>query len=59
MLPSALSQEFTLPRQELIRDRKESLSIGPCAIGKKALYLSGLVFSRRIYIPVSAVRRVF
>ncbi len=59
MLPSALSQEFTLPRQELIRDRKESLSIGPCAIGKKALYLSGPVFSRRFYIPVSAVRRVF
>lgn len=59
MRPIALSQEFTLPKDELREDRKNSLSIGPCAIGKKALYLNSFFFSRRYYIPVSAVRRVF
>lgn len=33
--------------------------IGPCGIGKKAVYLSSFYFDRRYYIPIGSVKRIF
>lgn len=44
---------------ELELDRKNCRKIGPCGIGKKALYLNSFFIDRRYYVPIKAVRRVF
>ncbi|MDD3261378.1 MAG: ATPase P, partial [Oscillospiraceae bacterium] len=31
----------------------------PCGVGQKALYLSSMFLSRRFYVPISAVKRVY
>ncbi len=49
----------SIPDEELIKDRKECKKIGPCGIGKKAVYLSSFYIDRRYYIPISSVKRIF
>ena len=49
----------SIPDEELIKDRKECKKIGPCGIGKKAVYLSSFYIDRRDYIPISSVKRIF
>lgn len=44
---------------ELELDKKNCRKIGPCGIGKKALYLNSFFIDRRYYVPIKAVRRVF
>ena len=49
----------TIPDTELTNDKKNCRKIGPCGVGKKALYLNSFYFDRRYYIPISSVERVF
>lgn len=48
-----------LPAPELEEDRKSCRKVGPCGIGKKAIYLNSFYVDRCYYIPFTAVRRVF
>lgn len=43
----------------LTEDAKHCRKIGPCGVGKKALYLNSFFIDRRYYLPFSAVTRVF
>ena len=56
--PKALSTD-TLDRETLARDLKAALRCGSCALGKRALYLGGYLFSNTRYIPLTRVERVF
>ena len=58
MKPQRLGN-VSIPDEELIKDRKECKKIGPCGIGKKAVYLSSFYIDRRYYIPISSVKRIF
>ena len=49
----------TLPDDELTADKKTCRKIGPCGVGKKAIYLNSFYFDRRYYIPISSVERIF
>lgn len=49
----------SLPEQELVNDKKTCRKIGPCGVGKKALYLNSFYIDRRYYVPISSVSRVF
>ena len=48
-----------LDRQELEQDKKACRKIGPCGVGKKALYLNSFYFDRRYYLPYGSISRVF
>lgn len=48
-----------LDAQELQKDRKECKKIGPCGVGKKAIYLNSMYMERRFYVPFSSITRVF
>ncbi len=48
-----------IPEKILSEDRKHCKKIGPCGIGKEALYLNSFYLERRYYVPVSSVSRVF
>ena len=54
----ALSQK-TLATEELKADKKACRKIGPCGVGKKALYLGNFFSNRCYYIPYGAITRVF
>ena len=56
--PHPLSISHLNP-QELETDRKACRKIGPCGVGKKAIYLNSFYIDRCYYIPFTAVRRVF
>ena len=43
----------------LAEDKKRCRKIGPCGVGKQALYLNSYFLDRRYYIPFSAVDRVY
>lgn len=58
MKPQRLGN-VSIPDEELIKDRKECKKIGPCGIGKKAVYLSSFYIDRRYYIPIDSVKRIF
>lgn len=49
----------SIPDEELVKDKKECKKIGPCGIGKKAVYLSSFYIDRRYYIPIGSVKRIF
>ena len=49
----------TLPDDELTADKKTCRKIGPCGVGKKAIYLNSFYFDRRYYIPISSIERIF
>ena len=48
-----------LDSQELEADRKACRKIGPCGVGKKALYLNSFYIDRRYYLPYGSISRVF
>ena len=48
-----------LDLQELEADKKACRKIGPCGVGKKALYLNSFYIDRRYYLPYSSITRVF
>ena len=49
----------SLPREELIEDRKKCTKIGPCGIGDKAIYLNSFFLDRAYYVRNNDVRRVY
>ena len=51
--------EKEIPESILSEDKKHCKKIGPCGIGKEALYLNSFYLERRYYVPVSSVSRVF
>ena len=48
-----------LDKQELVEDKKSCRKIGPCGVGKKALYLNSFYIDRRYYLPYGSISRVF
>ena len=48
-----------LDAAELEADKKVCRKIGPCGVGKKALYLNSFYIDRRYYLPYSSITRVF
>ena len=48
-----------LDKQELVEDRKSCKKIGPCGVGKKALYLNSFYIDRRYYLPYGSITRAF
>lgn len=58
MKPQRLGN-VSIPDEELIKDKKECKKIGPCGIGKKAVYLSSFYIDRRYYIPIGSIKRIF
>ena len=48
-----------LDRLELEQDKKACRKIGPCGVGKKALYLTSFYIDRRYYLPYGSISRVF
>ena len=49
----------SLPKEELIEDKKKCIKIGPCGIGDKAIYLNSFFLDRVFYVRNNDVRRVF
>ena len=47
-----------LDRLELEQDKKACRKIGPCGVGKKALYLNSFYIDRRYYLPYGSISRV-
>ena len=43
----------------LAEDKKTCRKIGPCGIGRHALYLNSFFVDRRYYVPLSMVTRVY
>lgn len=56
--PHPLS-DSKLDQTELEQDRKNCRKIGPCGVGKKALYLNSFFIDRHYYVPIQTVTRVF
>ena len=56
--PAQLSMA-KLDRLELEQDKKACRKIGPCGVGKKALYLNSFYIDRRYYLPYGSISRVF
>ena len=56
--PHPLSK-MQLSPQELETDKKMCQKIGPCGIGRKALYLNSFFIDRCYYIPYKMIQRVF
>ena len=48
-----------LDAHELEKDKKACRKIGPCGVGKKALYLNSFYIDRRYYLPYGSITRVF
>ena len=48
-----------LDAHELEEDKKAYRKIGPCGVGKKALYLNSFYIDRRYYLPYGSITRVF
>ena len=48
-----------LDRLELEQDKKACRKIGPCGVGKKALYLNSFYIDRRYYLPYGSISRVY
>ena len=48
-----------LDRLELEQDKKACRKIGPCGVGKNAMYLNSFYIDRRYYLPYGSISRVF
>lgn len=48
-----------IDKLDLEEDKKSCVKIGPCGVGKKALYLNSFYIDRRYYVPYSSITRVF
>ncbi len=51
--------ENILEREVLAQDKKSCLRVGPCGIGKKALYLNSFYIDRIFYVKYEDIARVF
>ena len=49
----------TLSKEELREDRKNLIKVGPCGLGRKAMYLNSFFIDRRYYICYRDVMRCF
>ncbi len=49
----------TLTKEELIEDKKNCIHIGPCGLGKKAVYLNSFFIDRQYYICFQDINRCF
>ncbi len=56
--PKALT-ETKFEKDELAEDKDRCLRVGPCGIGKKALYLNSFYIDRMYYVPYQDIARVF
>ena len=59
MFPTKALSQQTMAPEELKADKKACRKIGPCGVGKKALYLNSFYIDRCYYIPYGAITRVF
>ncbi|MCH4013003.1 MAG: hypothetical protein LKE64_01535 [Solobacterium sp.] len=59
MLKTVLFGTSALDAETLKKDKKDCRKIGPCGIGKEALYLNSFYFSRRYYVRYRDIRRIF
>lgn len=50
---------IALKPDELRKDREKCLRVGPCGIGRKAIYLGSLFIDCRYYVSFDDVRRVY
>ena len=48
-----------LSKEEVKKDKKKCMKIGPCGVGKKALYLNSFFIDRRYYVCWEDVSRVY
>lgn len=48
-----------LAKDTLAQDKKNCRKIGPCGLGKKALYVNSFYLDRRYYVRYSEIRRCF
>ncbi len=51
--------KLSLATRELEGDLKKSLRVGPCAIGKQAVYLNSFFLDRRFYLRYDDIHRMF
>ncbi|MEE0259513.1 MAG: ATPase P [Coprococcus comes] len=51
--------EVSLPKEELLNDKKNCRKFGPCGVGEKAVYLNSFYIDRKYYIPISSIQRIF
>ena len=51
--------EVSLPKEELLNDKKNCRKFGPCGVGEKAVYLNSFYVDRKYYIPISSIQRIF
>lgn len=49
----------TLTKQELREDKKNCIKVGPCGLGKKAVYLNSFFIDRQYYIAYQDINRCF
>ena len=56
--PRPLSRTM-LDDASLVRDKERCRRIGPCGVGRRALYLNSYFIDRHYYVPFSAITRVF
>ena len=47
-----------ISRKELEVDKENCLHIGPCGIGRKALYLNSFYIDRMYYVSIDDITRV-
>ncbi|MCI2046107.1 MAG: ATPase P [Faecalibacterium sp.] len=56
--PSRLS-DTKLDDATLKADKMACKKYGPCGVGEKALYLNSVFLDRRLYVPISSVKRAY
>ena len=56
--PRPLSRTM-LDDASLVRDKQHCRRIGPCGVGRRALYLNSYFIDRHYYVPFSAITRAF
>ena len=56
--PKQLGKE-SISADALAADKKRCRKIGPCGVGKEALYLNSFYFDRVYYLPIRSVRRIY
>ncbi len=51
--------DISLSREELEKDRRGMVKVGPCGVGEKAVYLNGFFIDRRFYAVYPEIDRIF
>lgn len=58
-ITAALDTNSILSKEELKKDKKNCVKIGPVGLGEKAVYLNSFYISRMYYVPYSSIRRIY